>query len=63
MNPDNRQRLNAKEEGDYKSVGYGYYRCGSCGNPMYLMKKGAKDGVQNIFYIVKRNIRMMMIFY
>ena len=54
MNPDNRQRLNSKEEGDYKSVGYGYYRCGSCGNPMYLMKKGTKDGVKYFLYCKKK---------
>jgi DNA invertase Pin-like site-specific DNA recombinase len=54
MNPDNRQRLNSKEDGDYKSIGYSYYRCGSCGNPMYLMKKGTKDGVKYFLYCRKR---------
>ena len=54
MNPDNRQRLNVREEGDYKSVGYGYYRCGSCGNPMYLMKKGTKEGAKYFLYCKKK---------
>lgn len=54
MNPDNRQRLNAREEGEYKSVGYGYYRCGSCGNPMYLMKKGVKEGAKYFLYCKKK---------
>jgi uncharacterized protein YeaO (DUF488 family) len=54
MNPDNRQRLNSKEDGDYKSIGYSYYRCGSCGNPMYLMKKGTKYGVKYFLYCRKR---------
>jgi len=54
MNPDNRQRLNSKEDGDYKSIGYTYYRCGSCGNPMYMMKKGTKDGAKYFLYCRKR---------